>query len=104
MNKQVLQKIINSDSPYWEDLLLIAIASDKKAIPIILNMLHEERNHKNELITEMNALLSVADTIIEEPKLNRDNFIRKRIDDFYEKYKPDVAHCMNRPAKQLLSK
>lgn len=97
MNKKVIQEIVNSDNPYWEHILLIAIAAEPEAIPTVLQILDNERKHKNELITEMNALLSIADTIIEEPKLNRDNFIRKRVDDFYEKYKEDVGHCMARP-------
>lgn len=97
MNLKVIKEIVNSDNIHWEQLLLIAIAADKEAIPNVLVILDNERQHKNELISEMNALLSITDTIIEEPKLNRDNFIRKRIDDFYEKYKDDVSHCFLRP-------
>ena len=96
MNREKIIKIVTSDNPYWEHLLLIELAKDKETIPTMLTILENERNYNRELISDMNVLLSKADTIIETPKLNKDNFVQKEIDQFYKKYKGAVSHCFQK--------
>ena len=41
----------------------------------------------------MNYVLSLADTVIDEPKRKEGSDIQNKILDFYKKYKGVVGHC-----------
>ncbi len=76
-----------------ESLILLEISTDEKAIIYMMEILNGERERNQKLITEMNLLLSKAETAIETPKLNKDNFIQKEVAEFYKKHKGVVGHC-----------
>ncbi len=98
MNLKNIQQIVNSEHPMWEALLIQELAKDENVIPEILDILNEERRRKKEVMAEMNMLLSQADTIIDEPKLNKEKFFSKKVEKFYEdkKNEPGVFHCFKR--------
>lgn len=75
--------------------VLEEISKDPKAIQYVLELLDNERTKNKEVMSEMNLLLSQADTIIDTPKLNTDNFFSKKVVKFYEDNKDHnvVFHC-----------
>lgn len=77
-------------------LVLKEIASDKDAIPYILEILNLEREKNKRVLLDCNALLSKTDLAIRDKsamkRLTEDNFIQKEIDDFY-KNNGLVGHC-----------
>lgn len=73
-------------------LILSVIAEDERAIPDILDILNSERKKKKELITEFNTLLSKADAALDSPKLNKEGFIQKEVENFYIKNKGYIRH------------
>lgn len=96
MNLDHIKQIVNSSvltDAEKQEFILSIIAQDENAIKHVLFMLYEERKQKSELLTEMNLLLSKAHAGLENRKLNKDNFIQKEIDKFYEKYKNLVSNC-----------
>lgn len=95
MNLDRIKQIVNSGHPMWDSILIQELAMQEDVIPRILDILNEERRQKNEVYSEMNLLLSQAETGLETPKLNKDGFIGKKIIDFYKKYKgiKGVFHC-----------
>lgn len=95
MDLNRIKAIVNGGNPYWEFLLLEEIAKDEDAIPNMLSILNTERQQKKEILTEMNLLLSQAETGLQTPKLNEGGFIGKKIIDFYKQYKgtKGVFHC-----------
>lgn len=95
MNLERIKEIINSEISNGdkEFLILKTIAADKRAIPIILEILNHEREQKNEMLTDMNLLLSKADVGLDDQKYNKDGFMQKEIAAFYKKYKNKIGHC-----------
>jgi hypothetical protein len=95
MDIKKIKDLVNSDDPY-EDIefkIIRCLAEDDKVIPILLNILNQERELKKEVSQEMNMLLSKAHIGLDEPQLNKDNFIQKEIIDFYKTYKTVIGHC-----------
>ena len=56
-----------------------------------LKILERERQHKSEILEEMNRLLSLAKICLDDPKYIPGTEIKKKILEFYEKNKNDVA-------------
>jgi hypothetical protein len=83
MNLQNIRTIVNAAPENWERMLLAEIAKDSTAIPHVLAMLNAERNESNELIVDLNHLLSQAKVVIETPKLNKDGFLQEKLTKFY---------------------
>ena len=54
-----------------ENLILSIIALDKKAVPMILQMLDSEREKNEELILDSNAELSRALITLEDPNIGK---------------------------------
>lgn len=80
-----------------ETMIINVLADDKKVIPMIMKILERERDVKEDLIGEMNLLLSQADVIIETPKLNTERFFHEKVMNFYEQFKGYVGHCFRTP-------
>ena len=95
MDLKLLQYIVNSemDTEQQEYLIIQTLAKDKKVIPIIMDILAEERKVNADLILNMNLELSRADVGLDTPAVNEDDFIQKEIKKFYAKYKDSVGHC-----------
>jgi len=104
MDIKSLKEIVNSEAPDKEAQIIKLLASDENALPIMLEILQEERQAKEELITDMNLQLSRAHIYIEERVENETEskgsfnkeFITDEIAKFYFKYKSLVTHCFNR--------
>lgn len=94
MNIEKIKEIVNADLPdEWKRRGVIAVlADDKNVIADVLSILDHERDQSKELITDMNVLLSKADTALTTPKLNKDNFIQGEIAQFYTKWSKRVFH------------
>lgn len=97
MNLEELKTIINA--PLSDEIkkseIINSLAKDENVILIIMKILEREREIKKELFEEINLLLSKADTGLDNPSLNENNFMQKEIFDFYKKYKniKGVGHC-----------
>lgn len=91
MNLENIKFIVNSGFDTWESLLLAEIAKDKDAIPHLLAILNNEREENSSLIIDLNFQLSRAHTIIENPELNKNNFVQKEIRAFYKEGR--IKHC-----------
>lgn len=91
MNLENIKAIVNSGLPNWERLLIYELSKDKDAIPIMMEILHAERKEKEELIIDLNALLSKAHVGLETPKFNKNGFMQKEIKEFYKSGR--INHC-----------
>jgi len=58
-----------------ENLILSIIALDKKAIPMILQILNSEREQNKEIILDSNSELSRALITLEDPNIGKENQI-----------------------------
>lgn len=98
MDLELLRNVLDSNntSSNKEKLILQVLSKDKNVIPLLLNILENERLMNEELNSEMNLLLSKAHTVMEHPKLNTDKFVQVEIIDFYKKYKGVVGHCFKK--------
>ena len=89
--------------------IINAIAQDQTALSDVLEILHEERMLRGQLMTDMNLELSRAHIFIDSfmppiPKLKKGektesfnkSFVLDEIAKFYIKYKSMVSHCFNR--------
>lgn len=94
MNLKRISEILASpmSDKQKEFTILDEMSKDKNVLIYILTMLSGERNRSKELISDMNLLLSKADTMIKHPSLNEDEFIQKEIAEFYRK-NGQVSHC-----------
>jgi hypothetical protein len=88
--KQILDESLFSDSQK-KLLIFDEIAKSEDAIPTILSILESERKTKEELIIDLNLLLSKAHTGLEEPEFNKDGFMQKEILEFYKQKR--IGHC-----------
>jgi len=80
-----------------ESLIINEISKNETVVPIILQMLNDERVRKSELVSTMNLLLSKADVGLKEPKLNPDGFMQEEISKFYST--AEVNHCFKNKKK-----
>lgn len=80
--KEVLDNELLTEAQQSIEIYKI-LAEDRAAIGIIMNILDVERNNNKALISDMNLLLSKVHVIMDEPKLNTDNFVNKEIKAFY---------------------
>lgn len=81
----VNNNIISDDMKYH--LIIEEIAKSEDVIPTVMLILNQERQQKQDLINELNVLLSKAHTGLEEPEFNKDGFMQKEITEFYKKGK-----------------
>lgn len=103
MNLKRIQDILSSpyDNDAKEYYILKEIAKDENAIPMVLELLNQEREVKKELIQDMNVELSRAELLIDNPKIGVPKtkgqtfreFVLEEIKKFYEKYQGYVGHC-----------
>lgn len=90
---QILESVLPDDLK--EKKILDIMAEDNRCLEYMLFMLNSERTRKKNLISEMNVLISQTDTILENPKLNKDGFFTKKIKDFFtnKSGKDGIFHC-----------
>jgi hypothetical protein len=94
MNLDNLKNII--DNPILTDnqkrnAIYEELSKDENAIITILMTIDAERKNKKQLIADLNVLLSKSHVALEEPKLNKDNFVQKEISKFYDSGR--IGHC-----------
>lgn len=97
MDINKIRTIVNSNDGIISDaekrgLIIAVIAEDERAIIDVLEILASERRKKKELISEFSTLLSKADAALDSPKLNKNDFIQKEVEEFYVKNKDYVIH------------
>ena len=103
MDLTKIKHIINEEmlsEELKEDMIINIIASDKKVFTTIIKIIESERKQNDNLITDMNLLLSKAHIGLEEPIVNKNNFIQQEIIEFYHKYKDVIGHCFKNIYKQ----
>jgi len=74
MDIKSIRHIVNEESiteDVKKNLILSIIALDKDSIPMILEILENERRKKNELIIDSNAELSRALVTLEDPNIGK---------------------------------
>lgn len=91
LNLENIKEIVNSGKENWETLLIKELATCKSALPLMNAILDEERSVNHQLITDLNAMLCQAHVILEEPKLNDDGFMQKRLNELYKSGR--IGHC-----------
>lgn len=71
MNVKKIKEVVNLDisDEHKEKYILSIIADDKKAIPIILDILNNEREKREELILDSNFELSRALIVLKDDNL-----------------------------------
>ena len=94
MNLKLLKSILNQDLPeeIQENLIINVLSKDENVVPLVMKIINAERNFKKQLTSEMNNLLGKLDCGLTNPKLNKDNFMQKEVEDFYKKYKGIVSN------------
>lgn len=102
MNIKSIKTIVNSDYPdlVKEQMIIATLSSDEKVIPLILEILNQEREVNKELILDTNAELSRALMILKDKNLS---YTKKIIADpqwvvgeiikHYKKWKDYIACC-----------
>ena len=97
MNINNIKKIIDSPFPdeIKERMIIAELSEDEKVIPMLLQILDNERNTKQKIHDEMNLLLGKACIGLENKKINKDGFMQKQIKEFYEKHRGVVGDCFN---------
>ncbi len=106
MNLKLIEQIINGNNTeeMKRHLIINVLAMDKNAIPDILQVLAQERENKDILITDFNAELSRAHIYIDDRPESKEegknsfnkNFVIDNIGKFYYKHKELVNHLYNR--------
>lgn len=106
MDLQLIKYIINTDfsDQIKQEIILESIASDKKAIPYILDLLERERKEKKELIKDLNFELSRTDVFIQllpKIKQRKNNTLTKEfilgcISELYKKHKGKISNCFKK--------
>tara|TARA_Y100000389_G_C17454662_1_gene517267 strand:- start:1888 stop:2190 length:303 start_codon:yes stop_codon:yes gene_type:complete len=94
--KEIIEMPLISESDK-KNLIVDEISKGEDVVPTILMILNAERERKNELVSNMNLLLSKADLGLKEPKLNEDGFMQKEISEFYDT--AEVNHCFKNSKK-----
>lgn len=110
MDLKKIKAVLDSDLPdeLKEGKIIEILSQDRKVIPILMNILSEERYFKDELIDDMNLQLGKADVYIQtidflnvkqegKQRFNK-AFVLDEIEKFYSKYKGHIIHLFK--AKQ----
>ena len=101
MDINAIKEIVNSNNSdeYKESLIISVISMDKKVIPTILEILHQERMKKDELILDSNAELSRALVVLKDNNLKSNKkiiadpkWVSGEIIKHYQKWK-DYIRC-----------
>ena len=104
MDLKQLSRIINSDAEDFmkESAIIMCLSKDKNVVPMMLNILKEERETTEILVTDMNAELSRAHVYLEaidykdikkEVKTPfSQKFVLDNIAEFYKIHKDSVNH------------
>lgn len=99
MDIDKIRQIVNAsvEDAVKEALIIRVLALDKKVIPDILNILNEEREQKQELISDMNVEISRYNIFINSPKLLKKEltFVNNETKKLYEKWKGFIAPLFN---------
>ena len=96
MDLEEIKCIVNADSLSNEvkkSFIINVLAADENIIPLIMKILNEERKYKEELITDMNVLLSKVHLGLDNSEINQNNFMQKEIIAFYKKHNQHIRHC-----------
>ena len=106
MDIEAIKQIVNTDLPeeIKHRMIISVLSEDKMIIPIILDILNDERNKNEELVKELNVNLSRSHIYIgmtmEDKKASKNRFNKKfvmeEIEKFYKKYKGMISHCFNK--------
>lgn len=99
MNIEAIKEVVeNNNYPdkIKENIILRIIADDRRAVPMILQMLDSEREDKENLIRESNSELSRALITLEDPNLGKKrpivelSFVTGEIRKHYLKWKNKI--------------
>lgn len=102
MNVRKIRDIVNLNLPdeVTESYLTAIIAEDKKVIPTLLEMLNNERELKEKLISETNAELSRALVVLQDKNLKYNKkiiadpqWVVGEIIKHYKKWKDYIGCC-----------
>lgn len=95
MNIDKIREILDAGLPegITQAAIISVLAEDERVVPMILDLLDQERKTKKELLEDINLLLSKAHVGLEDKKFNKEDFIQKEIAEFYKKNKDKVGHC-----------
>lgn len=88
--RQILEMPL--EDSFIEQLILKELALDEKVLPMMLEIIHLERQIKSELIDEMNLELSRADVFIEDNRAGGKEFVSTQIFEFYKRNLRYVQH------------
>lgn len=92
LNRQKLTAILNSDNPAWEIAFVKELSESPNVLPVLLQLLVMERERQKELIDDLNLLLSQSHVCLEVPETNKNNFMKRKIKEFYKTKR--IAHCL----------
>lgn len=97
MNLKNIKEILDSELPNQvkESLIIRELAEDKNVIPKVLQILDEERELRNSLISDSNLELSRALTILMDKKLDKQirPFVIDEIKKHYLKWRRNIKSC-----------
>ncbi len=75
-----------------EALIIELLANDEQVIPRILKILDVERRRSKEMVNESNLLLGKSHIMLDNKKLNKDNFMQGEIIEHFKKYSDVIRH------------
>ena len=102
MNIKSIKTIVNSDYPdlVKEQMIIATLSSDEKVIPLILEILNQEREVNKELILDTNAELSRALIVLQDKNLKYNKkiiadppWVVGEIIKHYKKWKDYIGCC-----------
>lgn len=94
----VIDKDLPDEAKHYK--LIFEISKDEHAVETVLELLAAERRRKGKMISEMNALLSQGDVMLDNPELNRGNFFQQKVKEFYSEWKEFVNHLYRQTKQQ----
>lgn len=102
MNIKSIKAIVNSDYPdlVKEQMIIATLSSDEKVIPLILEILNQEREVNKELILDTNVELSRALIVLQDKNLKYNKkiiadpqWVVGEIIKHYKKWKDYIGCC-----------
>lgn len=89
MDIEKIKEIIDAGigGEWAEQEIIKVLAADENVIPFIMRILFYEREQKKELTQDLNSMLSIASTGLDNPKINKGNFMQRDIRSLYYKWR-----------------
>lgn len=106
MNIEKIKEVVNNNTlPAYiqKQLILYIIAADREAVPMVLEMLNNEREESHNLILDSNLELSRALIALEDPNIGKKKpkpiielgFVVGEIKNHYIKWQHKIKCCFN---------